>query len=118
MKLLAHLILALIANAFALLLAAYLIPTFQIEGNFMQLLALALLLTLLNITVKPILKLLFGPVIVLTLGFGLLIVNAIVLYLLDILSKNLTIGGNQALTLLYASLIIGIINFFVHLASS
>ena len=46
---------------------------------------------------------------------GLIVVNAFILYLLDILSQNLTIDGIPAL--IYASVIIGLVNFVFHFAT-
>jgi putative membrane protein len=115
MKFLAKIVLAVIVNAGALLVAAYLLPGFELRGNFLDIAWMALVLTALNYVLKPILKLILGPIIVLTFGLGLILVNVLVIYLLDIFSPNLTIQG--ALTLLYASLLIGVINFFFHLAT-
>lgn len=113
MRWLAHLITLAIVNVFALLVAANYINGFILGGGFKELITLALIFTLLNVLLKPVLTLLFGPVIVLTLGLGLLIVNALLLFILDTLSKNLTI--QTILALLYATLLIGIINWVAHL---
>jgi len=113
MRWLAHLITLAIVNVFALLVAANYIEGFVVTGGFQALLVLALAFTLLNVLLKPALTLLFGPVIVLTLGLGLLIVNALLLFILDTLSKNLTI--QTILALLYATLLIGIINWVAHM---
>lgn len=103
---------ALLANALALFAAGYLLSGFVISGGYVELLWLAVALTLLNFFVKPLLKLLLGPVILLSLGLALLFVNALVLYLLDLFSENLTITGVQ--TLLVASLVIGAVNLIFH----
>ena len=113
MRWLAHLITLAIVNVFALLVAANYIGGFILEGGFKELTILALIFTLLNILLKPALTLLFGPVIVLTLGFGLLIVNALLLFILDTLSKNLTIQTIPAL--LYSTLLIGVINWVTYM---
>lgn len=115
MKWLAKIIVAIIANALGLWVANAYIPGFVIAGGLQELLVLSFVLAVLNFLLKPILKLIFGPVIVLTLGVGLIIVNAIVLYILDVLSKNLTIETIPAL--IYGTILLGIINFVFHLAS-
>lgn len=115
MKWLAKIIVAIIANAVGLWAANAYIPGFVIAGGIKELLVLSFVLTALNFLIKPILKLIFGPVIVLTLGAGLIVVNALILYILDILSKNLTIETIPAL--IYSTILIGIINFVFHLAS-
>ncbi len=111
----AKIILAVVVNGVALMAAAYFLPGFELKNDLVAVAWIALALTALNYTVKPVLKLFLGPIIVLTLGLGLVIVNAVILYLLDIFSPDLTIQG--ALTLIYASVLIGVVNFIFHLAT-
>ena len=56
-------------------------------------------LTLINLLLRPIVKLMFLPVIILTLGLGSFIVNAFMLYFLDFILPAVTIGGFTALLL-------------------
>jgi putative membrane protein len=109
-----RIVVALISNAFALLLAQAIVPGFLLSPNFFDVLILALILAALNFFLKPVLKLIFGPIIVLTLGIGALAINMIIIYILDILSKGITIQGNLLLTLLFVSLIVGGVNMVVH----
>jgi putative membrane protein len=115
MRFLAKIVIAIIVNGAALLAAAYWLPGFTLKNDFLSVAWIALALTALNYTLKPVLKLFLGPIIVLTLGLGLILVNAIILYILDIFSPDLTIQG--VLTLIYAALVIGAVNFFFHLAT-
>lgn len=115
MRFLAKIVIAVVINGAALMVAAYFLPGFELRNDLVSVTWIALALTALNYVVKPILKLILGPIIVLTLGLGLVIVNAIILYLLDIFSPDLTI--QDVLTLIYASIITGVINFFFHLAT-
>jgi putative membrane protein len=108
MRWLSHIVALVVINMIALFAAATYIPGFRLATDFVTLLEVAAILTLLTLLVQPILKLLFGPIIVLTLGLGIIIVHALVLVLLDTLSKNLTIETVPALV--YATLLIGIIN--------
>jgi putative membrane protein len=108
MRWLSHLLALVIVNMIALFAAATYIPNFVLRTDFFTLLKVAAVLTLLTLLVQPVLKLIFGPVIVLTLGLGIIIVQALVLYILDILMETLTIQTIPAL--LYATLLIGIIN--------
>lgn len=105
---------ALIGNTFALLLAQALIPSLRLSPNFFDTLILALILTGLNFFLKPILHLIFGPIIILTLGIGTLAVNMVILYILDILSKAITIQGNMMIALLLTSLIVSLVNTIIH----
>jgi putative membrane protein len=115
MRIIARYLVAIAVNGAGLLLAAYLIPGFGLEGGFAELAWIAFVLTILNFLVKPVLKLVLGPIIILTLGLGLILVNMLVIYLLDILSDQLTIVGIPAL--FYAAVLLGIVNFVYHLAT-
>lgn len=114
MKILAQLVITIMANGFALLTAPLFIPDLLLLADIENLLFLALILTALNLFLKPILKLVLGPLIVLTLGFGLVAVNMTILFLLDILSPSLTIQGNYLWNIFLLSLLISIINTIVH----
>src|SRR3989344_4648276 len=114
MRFLAKTVLAVAVNGLALYAADKIIPGFSVSGDLKTFAIVALALTLLNWVVKPVLKLILGPIIILTLGLGLILVNMLILYILDSLTNNLTIDG--ILTLFYASIIIGAVNFFTHIA--
>lgn len=115
MKFLAKIVVTVAINVFALWAAATYVPGFKISSDFKQIVIIALILSALNFALKPVLKLMLGPVIVITLGFGLVIVNATILFILDKLSQNITIETIPAL--IYGTIIIGFINFVLHLAT-
>ena len=112
MKFIARIAVLIVMNAVALFLANYFVSGFIVGGMLQEFFTLALILTVLNYTLKPLLTFFLGPVIVLTLGVGLLAVNAFVLYILDIFSQNLTIQNIPAL--LYATLLVSAVNFMFH----
>ncbi len=85
------------ANIAALLFAAYFDKYFIIISDVSHIVPLAALLSLLNLTIRPLLKLLFSPLIGITLGYFNIIINAGILYFLDIYSNSLTINGLWAL---------------------
>ena len=107
-------------NAFALWVANKYVPGFVLNATLLQLIVIGLLLSLLNFIVKPLLVLILGPIILLTLGLGVIIVNAIIIYILPILADHLDIlhGSIRIETipaLLFATLIVSAINFLIHL---
>jgi len=87
------LLVSLAANALAVIIAAYFVPGVAFTGDFFALLTAGAIFTLINSFVKPLLKLFFGPLILLTLGIFLFMINVIAVYLLDVLSKPITIQG-------------------------
>lgn len=115
MKALARLVLSVIVNAVGLYAAGHWIAGVTLPPDLKTLAIVAATLMVLNLTVKPILTLFLGPIIVLTLGFGLLIVNAIIVFVLDIIFPSLTIATIPAL--IWTSLILGALNLIAHLAT-
>ncbi|MDP2599062.1 MAG: phage holin family protein [Candidatus Liptonbacteria bacterium] len=113
MKFIGKLVAHTLANALGFWAAIKYIPGFTITGDWEAFFVLAFALTILNFVLKPILKMILGPIIILTLGFGLILVNALILYGLDRFSTNLTIETIPAL--IYSTILIGLINFLFHL---
>jgi len=115
MHLITKLVLSILINFAGLMVAARWIEGFTLRGAITDIALVALVLTLLNFFLKPVLKLLFGPVILLTLGLGILIVNAVILKFLDFFSPSLSIVGVEALLL--ATLVLSLVNLILHFAT-
>lgn len=115
MKFIARLILAFISNVVAFWLAAYFIPGFQISYELTNFLLVVGLFTIINLYIKPIVKMILSPLIILSFGLFTLVINGALLFLLDILSQNLTING--LLPLVYATLIISLVNLVFHFSA-
>jgi len=82
-----------LVNGLAIFLAAYLVPGFVFEGNILTLLVAGLILGLINFFIRPVLRLLTAPLIALTLGLFLIVINIGLLWLLEYLVPQLTITG-------------------------
>lgn len=108
MKLIARIVFSLFSNLLAFMVAKTYVAGFIVTGDTRQLLIVVAIFTAINILIRPILKLLLSPIIILTFGIGLLIINALMLYLLDYFSKNVTIQGLEPLA--YATLIVTAVN--------
>ena len=80
------LLLHFLVNAAALAAAAYLVPGIH-AGGLSSILAIALVFGLVNTLIRPVLKLLSCPMIVLTLGLFTLILNALMLMLTASIGK-------------------------------
>lgn len=65
-------------NAIAVVLTAYILPGVHIE-NFLYALILAALLSVLNVSLKPLLVLLTIPATIFSLGLFLLVINALII---------------------------------------
>ncbi|MFA9430620.1 phage holin family protein [Egicoccus sp. AB-alg2] len=85
-------LLRILINAAALWVAVALLDGLEFTGTWLALLGIALLLGVVNVIVKPILSLLSLPLVILTLGLFLLVVNAAVLAIVIALSDALDLG--------------------------
>ena len=82
----------LLANALALWVAVLIIPGLSHEGSGLALLGVALIFGLVNALVRPIILFLTCPLVVLTLGLFVLVVNTIMLSLTIWLSESFNLG--------------------------
>ncbi len=85
-------ILSFLATAASLWVAVWVVDGFEFSGEWWQFLIVAAIMGLANAVVKPILKLFSLPLILLTLGLFLLVVNALVLSLVVWLSGVFELG--------------------------
>lgn len=115
MKLLGRLILSFVSNLIALVAAAYLVSGFDLDYEVANLAMVAGLFTVINFFVKPIIRTLLSPLVILTFGLFTLVINAGMLYILDILSEDITISG--LVPLIYATLIVSVINIVINLSA-
>jgi putative membrane protein len=82
-----NLLLRWIIASFSLFVAAWLVPGIRVEGNAWGVYAvMAVILGLINAVIRPILKLLSLPIIILTLGLFLLVINGITLWIASALA--------------------------------
>ncbi len=85
-------VLRLLLNAAALWAAVRLVHGISYEGGWLGFLGVALVFGVANAVAKPLLQLLSLPLILLTLGLFLLVVNALVLWLTSAVSGSLGLG--------------------------
>lgn len=111
-------ILSLLGTAASLWVAVWLIDGFEFDGEWWQFLIVALIVGLANAIVKPILSFFSLPLVVLTLGLFLIVVNALVLQLSvwlsgpDVLDLGLTSDGFFWTTFL-ASIVVSVVGWII-----
>lgn len=71
-----------ILSAIAVLIAAYLLPGVAV-ASFWAALVVAVVLALMNATLKPLLVILTIPITVVTLGLFLIVINAVIILMID-----------------------------------
>ncbi len=87
-------ILQLIISTLAVLISAYLLPGVEIVNNsFLTALVVAAVLSFLNGVIKPIMIILTIPITVFTLGFFLLVINALMILLAAKLVEGFHVDG-------------------------
>lgn len=113
-----RLLLRLAVNAIALWVAVELVPglTYTSE-SYVSLLVIALIFGLVNALVRPILVLLTCPLIVLTLGLFILIVNGVLLSITVWLSGvfDLGLSSDSFISTLLGALIISVVSGVINL---
>jgi putative membrane protein len=87
-----HFLVRLLINAAALWVATHIVPGIAYEGRWTSLLVVALVFGVLNASVRPLIKVLTFPLLILTLGLFTLVINALMLMLTGWISDRLNLG--------------------------
>lgn len=95
-------------NSLGLWVAVRLIGSIEYDGDLSVILIAGLILSVINVILKPVLVILSLPFIVITLGLFMLVVNGIMVYVAAALSPGLSMSFGPAIL---AGLIIGLINY-------
>lgn len=107
----------LLISAAALWAATWIVPGISFDGDWRLLFAVALVFGVLNVSVRPILKLLTFPFLIVTLGLFIFVLNAFMLWLTGRISDALGLGfhveGFWAAFL--GALVVSIISFLLSL---
>jgi putative membrane protein len=113
-----NLLLRLIINAIALWAAVRLVPGLNHEGDLVTLLIIALIFGVVNALVRPLLVLLTCPLIVVTLGLFVLIVNTALLSLTIWVSNevfNLGFTSNSFWATFFGAIVISVVSSLLSL---
>ena len=109
-------LLRLLVTAIALYAAVRLVPGITYEGGWQTLAAMALIFGLVNATVRPILTLLSCPLIILTMGLFILVINGAMLLLAtrlaDVFGVTFYVQGFGSA--LWGALVISIVSFLMN----
>ena len=101
-------IVRLFSNSIALGIAHWLVPGFVINGGLKEFVIAGFVLGLLNLFIRPVLKLISTPVIILTLGVFSLVINGFLLWLVSYFIDFVSIQTSAAL--IWATLIVTFAN--------
>ena len=98
-------------NSAALYVANWFVPGFVVRGGIKEYLMAGIILGLLNMVVRPVLKTITFPIIILTLGIFILVLNALMLWIVDYIFDFIIIQSLWALA--WATITVGIVNWFI-----
>src|SRR3989338_9843193 len=112
MKLFARLVLSFVSNFVALLAIANLIEGIKINLEWESFVGLVVVFTLINHFIRPLVRWILTPLVIITLGLFTFVINAAMIWLLDFFSQNISISG--LMPLLGASLIVGFVNILIN----
>jgi putative membrane protein len=108
------LLIRLLINAFALWVAARLVPDIDLTNVWWQVLIVAAVFGLVNALIKPVVKLFSLPLLVVTLGLFTLIINLLLFWLTDLLiGEWLSVGG--FFDALFGSIIVSVVSWLLSL---
>ena len=100
-----------VTNAVALWICAQLFHLVDKQANILGFIIGGLILSILNAIVKPLLIIFTLPAITLTLGFFLILINGLVVYVTSLIYKPLHIDSFLAAVLV--GIVIGLVNYIV-----
>ena len=106
-----RLILAVLINALALWVAHRYVPGFSVSGDIWTYAVAGVVLAFLNGVIKPIIKILALPLILLTLGLFTLVINALLLWSLSYIVPSVIIAG--MIPLAWATLVVTVVNILL-----
>jgi putative membrane protein len=87
-----HLLIRWLVNAVALAVAAFLLPGLRLEQDLGSLLAVAAVFGIVNALVRPLLTVLSCPLVVVTLGLFVFVINGLMLLLTGWISRQYGLG--------------------------
>lgn len=102
-------------NTLAIYVAVQVVPGVQYTGGLGGFLLVALIFGLVNATVRPLLSFLTCPLVILTLGLFLFVINAVMLLLTGWLSSQFNLGFkvDGFWPAFWAGLLIGLVSLFL-----
>jgi putative membrane protein len=117
MSFISRIIIHVLANAAAIWTASRFIHGFVFKGNWKELLLAGAILGAVNVLIRPVVKLLSFPLIIITLGFFSIVINIALLYLAASFIPGMEIKGIWAA--FWGVIIISLVNnVIMHLAKN
>ena len=104
-------VIRILGNSVALYAASWFVAGFVFTGGIKEYALAGVVLGLLNMTVKPVIKFISFPIIILTLGLFTIVINALLLWLVDYIFDFVAIS--DVITLVWATIVIALVNTII-----
>ncbi|PIT92852.1 MAG: hypothetical protein COU08_00175 [Candidatus Harrisonbacteria bacterium CG10_big_fil_rev_8_21_14_0_10_42_17] len=111
MKIISYLLFGILGNILGLLAAGKIINGFMVSKDPREIIIAALILTGIDISIRPLIRVVASILILLTLGIFSIVINSVILYGLDLYLESITINTTFALAL--GAILISTINAIV-----
>jgi putative membrane protein len=113
-------IIGVVLNAVALYAVTYFVSDIQYTGGIVFFLIAGFIIGFLNVFIKPLMKLLSFPIMLMTVGLFTLVINAIIFWLTvkivnGIHFSDVSVIISSAWTYLIAGIVFGLINWILHI---
>ena len=105
------LIVRLAINTLALLVVEYLVPGFKLESVWTAVVA-AIVIGIVNVSIKPVLQLIALPITILTLGIGAFLINVLLLWGCSSVVPGFQISSFW--TAVVSSIVLSFVTWFLH----
>lgn len=116
---LSKIIITFLSYALGLWAASYFVEGFVVNFEPTSFALLVSLFTIVHLIIRPLIKLVLSPLIIITLGLFNIVITAALLYIIDIYSVNISITGLSAL--IYGAVVVTVLsivcNAFGHKSS-
>jgi putative membrane protein len=109
-------ILQFLATAAALWVAVYYVPGLTFRGDWLHFFGVAAVFGVLNTVVRPILKLFALPLVILTLGLFIFVINGLMIWLTSAVSTSLGLGFHVAgfMPAILGALVVSVVSMILH----
>ncbi len=111
MRWLFRFILQILANALGIFIAQYFIKQIIFTGDWVDYLIIGTILAAANLIIKPILKIITAPLIFITLGLFIIVINAAILFGVDWFTEGLQVINLWGY--LWGSIVVSVINAII-----
>lgn len=113
-------IIGIVLNGLALFAVTYFLPEVQYTGGIKFFVIGGLIIGILNTFIKPLMKLLSFPFLIMTVGLFAIVINAIIFWLTVKLVNvihisDVTMAVSGVGTYIIAALVFGIVNWLIHI---